>query len=790
MIIYPPFIADTIPAFTNDKIIIPFQQNPAVSIEEVNSFSLIVKDYLSSNILLNLTAAADTEHLRYNSNTRMGEVIFNIADNKTKLIEEINNNTTLTETQKAERIADITKFPETKQYYKFQMSYSDGTINPNTQQLYSAYSTASIGRCVGNGGEISIKGLNSDIVNLSQKIYEGNYITDVYSEPVYSYRFIFKNGTTNEVLQDSGEILHNTDTDIITRQNKRISQHNFRIKYDLLPQYYYELIYEITTINNFHISTPIYTIIKQEEPPMHFEGAIQATQDIDAKNNGYIKLTISPGLNPIKGDFIVERTTDGIEWNELTKFHLTKNSDLTLFTWKDWSIEQGVEYTYSIKQYSYNIESQRKMSNSIIAEFEDMFLSDGNRQLKIKYNPKVSSFKDTILEQKMDTIGGKYPFFFRNNQVRYKEIPISGLISYWMDDNQLFMTNEEIGLIDIEVYRELTPSISDIFDNVKIRTTQLIDYNYAAERKFKLEVLNWLTNGEPKLFRSPAEGNYIVRLMNTSLSPDDTLGRMLHTFSSTGYEIMDNTIENLQKNKLMNLSELSDPQPQKVLKTLDYNWIGNDEIKTFTGEGIEKITWVTRQPNSEDEIIVDNETYVNTTSIYTIPTGKEITLTKEILSRGDTITFYYYPELDLGTDDFGVDIFAENIITAQDILFSAPSGYVLRDDSPAGEGILNYKEIGSDEIQTLRVFRTYILIVTKDPNYISENAQDYELKIGDTTIDCSDGQVRYFYNIPETELYDKGLGLHLDIYAKIQNSGVSSRLGQFILGQSRLAQGV
>ena len=60
MIIYPPFIADTIPAFTKDKIIIPFQQNPAVSIEEVNSFSLIVKDYLSSNILLNLTAAADT----------------------------------------------------------------------------------------------------------------------------------------------------------------------------------------------------------------------------------------------------------------------------------------------------------------------------------------------------------------------------------------------------------------------------------------------------------------------------------------------------------------------------------------------------------------------------------------------------------------------------------------------------------------------------------------------------------------------------------------------------------
>lgn len=755
MIIYPPFIADTIPAFTTDKIVIPFSQNPAVGMAEVQSFKLIIKDYLTSTPLTVLSASKDS--IFYNPVTKSGEITF------------------ITDTWK----------PQPKQYYKFQIGYSDNSINPNTGELYVAYSTASIGRCVGNGGEISVKGLDGNTVNLSQKIYEGNYITDVYSEPVYSYRFIFKNSTTNEVLQDSGEILHNTDNDIITPQNQRISQHNFRIKYDLLSQYYYELIYEITTINNFHISTPIYTIIKQDEPPMYFNGAIQATQDTDAKNNGYIKLTISPGLNPIKGDFIIERTSDGIEWNELTKFHLTKNSDLTLFTWKDWSIEQGVEYTYSIKQYSYNIESQRKMSNSIIAEFEDMFLSDGNRQLKIKYNPKVPSFKDTILEQKIDTIGGKYPFFFRNNQVRYKEIPISGLISYWMDDNQLFMTDEEIGLIDIEAYRELTPSIPDIFDNTKIRTTQLIDYNYAAERKFKLEVLNWLTNGEPKLFRSPAEGNYIVRLMNTSLSPDDTLGRMLHTFSSTGYEIMDNTIENLQKNKLMNLSELSDPKPQKVLKTLDYNWIGNDKIKTFTGEGIEKITWITRQPNSEDVITVDNETYVNTTSIYTIPTGKEITLTKEILSRGDTITFYYYPELDLGTDDFSVDI-----VTAQDILFSAPSGYILRDDSPAGEGILDYKENGSDEIQTLRIFQTYTLIVSKDPSYISENAQDYELKIGDTIIDCSDGQIRYFYNIPETELYDKGLGLHLDIYAKIQNSDASSKLRQLILGQSHSAQGV
>jgi hypothetical protein len=64
-------------------------------------------------------------------------------------------------------------------------------------------------------------------------------------------------------------------------------------------------------------------------------------------------------------------------------------------------------------------------------------------------------------------------------------------------------------------------------------------------------VLNWLTNGKPKLFRSPGEGSYIVRLLNTSLTPNDTLSRMLHTFNCTAYEIADFTFENLRKYGMM-----------------------------------------------------------------------------------------------------------------------------------------------------------------------------------------------------------------------------------------------
>ena len=153
---------------------------------------------------------------------------------------------------------------------------------------------------------------------------------------------------------------------------------------------------------------------------------------------------------------------------------------------------------------------------------DDIQLSDCNQNaLDIKFNPKVSSFKTTIQEQKTDTIGGQFPIFSRNGNLAYKEFPISGLISYHMTSNS-FISQDTIGIN--EYYG--TPA-----------TTDLVDYNVVAERKFRMAVLDWLNNGEVKLFRSPTEGIYLVRLMNVSLSPEERLGRMLYSFQATAYEV-------------------------------------------------------------------------------------------------------------------------------------------------------------------------------------------------------------------------------------------------------------
>lgn len=178
----------------------------------------------------------------------------------------------------------------------------------------------------------------------------------------------------------------------------------------------------------------------------------------------------------------------------------------------------------------------------VLANFEHAFLFDGKRQLKIAFNPKISSFKNTILESKVDTLGNKYPFFFRNGKISYKEFSISGLISYLMDKDDKFFTN-----INNVTLRQ-TNSIGEefIIDDC-VGDTQLTSTNFYKERNFKLEVLNWLNNGQPKIFRSPAEGNYIIRLMNVSLTPNDTLGRMLHSFQATAYEIADYDFKHLRE---------------------------------------------------------------------------------------------------------------------------------------------------------------------------------------------------------------------------------------------------
>lgn len=254
--------------------------------------------------------------------------------------------------------------------------------------------------------------------------------------------------------------------------------------------------------------------------------------------------------NPkLSGSFILSRASSVEKftvWTRLYTFHLTGQlPEGVIFS--DYTCEHGQTYRYAIQQFNVNgIFSSRMLAEvfepnedgdlegtgitDIIVNYEDMFLYDGKRQLRIRFNPKVSSFKTVLQESKKTTLGSQFPFFFRSGLTEYKEFPISGLISYMIDDNEFFLSRTEDLLMPVN------------WDD----NTDITDENMIYERRFKLEVLNWLNNGEVKLFRSPAEGNYLVRLMGVQLSPNDSVSRMIHTFQCTATEVDSYTPDKLQ----------------------------------------------------------------------------------------------------------------------------------------------------------------------------------------------------------------------------------------------------
>ena len=198
----------------------------------------------------------------------------------------------------------------------------------------------------------------------------------------------------------------------------------------------YKIQYTITTINKLTLSTPRYRIMQKPSIDPEISAHLNVMLNYD---NGYIAVNLVGELDengmeePVTGAFLLSRSCEDSNyqvWDEVSRFKLAGQIPSRQL-WKDFTVEQGKHYQYSLQQYNdAGLYSNRMLSDIIYSDFEDAFLFDGKKQLKIKYNPKVSSLKKDLLETKTDTIGGKHPFIFRNGRVYYTEFPISGLISY------------------------------------------------------------------------------------------------------------------------------------------------------------------------------------------------------------------------------------------------------------------------------------------------------------------------------------------------------------------------
>lgn len=276
-------------------------------------------------------------------------------------------------------------------------------------------------------------------------------------------------------------------------------------------------------------------------------GVITNISSLDSEEDeGRIGLKIySPSTKLWSGNICIRRSSQEdnfATWEDITIFTV-KEKDLNgLDIIYDYTIESGVWYKYGIQ--SITSDGERgvliEISNPVQRLFNYSFLlGQDNKQLKLQFNNTMSTFKHQLYDSKTDTIGSQYPFIARNAAVNYRTFPIAGLISFQMDENFTFLQN---GKKDIYKYS----SIVSLFDDYAKNNNRLI-YDYTYERDFRELVTAFLQDGKPKLFKSPTEGNIIVRLMDVSFTPNQSLDRMLYSFTSNAHEIDDNTMRNYIK---------------------------------------------------------------------------------------------------------------------------------------------------------------------------------------------------------------------------------------------------
>ncbi len=576
--LYPPTIESKLPAQAGETLSIPFIINRAVDIENFDKRVRCIIKTLQTN-----TEIGQQE----------GTVRFENSENL----------------YYADFLLDKTIKLNIGQFYKIQIALISKDSNYGNSDLVGYYSTLGVFKYT-TVPKLSIPELEKKSYYSSMSI-TGTYsqVDQDVSEKIYSYEFIIQDAF-NKVVASSGELVHDSTSD----SSISYTEDHWKLDTFLEIDKKYYIIYKIKTINGLVAASRKYQILNTKTIDLDIGCNLIAENNYD---DGCISVFLKTHdlllKKSITGNFIVSRASDKDnfqEWAEVHRIRFNKHQIIPgeiIKLWDDYTVEHGVSYKYSVEGYnSIDFHSNKMISEETVqALFEDMFLMDKDKQLKIKFNPKINSFKSTVLETKIDTIGGKYPFVIRNGNVQYKEFQLSGLISMLMDDNEKFIQ----GLIGYnnEIRERTLESNDKLIENYF--PTNLIEENIYKERIFREKVLEWLTNGEPKLFKSPTEGNFLIRLINVSLTPNDTLGRMLYTFNSTAYEIGDASIKNL-----INLGFGESQFESETVYKFDQIEFSN-ELKIFNlfGAG-EKIKIFDASPGSKFKFYFSN----NTTSIITI----------------------------------------------------------------------------------------------------------------------------------------------------------------------------
>ena len=402
----------------------------------------------------------------------------------------------------------------------------------------------------------SVSGAETVFTTLNNSIVGRVYFED--NEQLESYSFsIFKAENLETPIYNSG---------IIYTNSFNPNEVNHALKIGLTDGEKYVLKFTYTTASLYQ-ETKTYTFSVIENGGEPLNANITAEQD---EEDGRIKVHVTSATERFFGNLTIRRSTSDTNFTVWEDVHTTSiiSDDFLDFTWYDSTVESGVWYKYGVQKR--NSLGDRGLivitPDPVMVTLQDIFLTRADRQLKIKFNPQISSFKKTLSESLTQTLGSKYPFIKRNGNIGYRQFSISGLISHFCDENNFFISEEELYNGNKKLYSDYN------------EINKITEYNdYTLERTFREKVQEFLYDNTVKLFRSPSEGNILVKLMDINFTPTQNLGRMIYNFSATAYEIDDISFENFDKYGIQEVGTWSEQVTKTYYKKSQYTGtvIGN-----------------------------------------------------------------------------------------------------------------------------------------------------------------------------------------------------------------------
>lgn len=592
--LYPPIMPSVIPSFVRTSTCKIY-----FSISEYNSFTDILNVQISLIDIETNTSAFDSS--LYPVGIKLAELKQDsqIEDDYRYYIEI-----------KASDLANH-EFKLNK-YYKVQLRFTSTNaknISLQTPQAISAWLSQNIQHFSEWSRSCLIRGISQPIINLNnlikdktvtldtplikvigklvfQDAAQTDYLTE-YNIKIYANK---KVGLQNAVF-DSGTIYSNNniiDCDILYSFLKEIdytlcfsyktsclyNQQNFyyfNINQNVIPDPYNIKIKTTANNEDGYINIDM-TLNTDKKPSESVIGSAMIGSAVVIGNDSIINDNIS--TNAIQGLapnelMIVYRSSSRDNFCSYEKIYST-NKLFPKNNWQDLSIENGIWYKYIISI----INDEGKVlytpveTDPVICVFEDIFLTHGGIQFRLKFNPTISSFKYNVTESSQITIGSKYPFVKRNGKNFYRTFSVSGLISSLIDESEWYEADWQFdSLIRNNEEKKEQPKFHrfaskqdiyqdsyDLYENYENQHNISSYLNPLYERLFREMVYDFLYKDEAKLFRSPTEGNILVYLSDITFEPVFTLGRILYSFSATATEIDEANFENCVKYNIMPFS--------------------------------------------------------------------------------------------------------------------------------------------------------------------------------------------------------------------------------------------